>query len=531
MQNSNLTKMNADSAVRELRKLLGDENVSIEQAARTQISTDLSWLPREVCDIAVAPSSTEELIAVVHIAKAGGYYCVARGSGLSYSRGYTPTHKGTITIDMRRMNRILEINEEDMYITVECGCTWSSIYDALRAKGLRTPYYGPLSGLYSTVGGALSQNSVFLGSGAHGSTADSVIGLKVVLSDGSLLITGSGAHQNGVPFARHFGPDLTGIFTSDTGAMGFKATATFRLIISPKSTRFASFSFDNLADMLEAQKEIARLRLATECYGFDPYYNKNFSKMEVPASQKKEAGMRVIKEAGLLTALRMGMGGQRVLERVSYSLHMTIDSNTSQGASASLRVAKGICKKYDAKALIPSIPVLIRAVPFQPIRQYILGYGGECWFPIHGLVPLSKAIEVSLAIEAYFAENKARMDKNNIRYSYLMCTSGPEFIIEPSLYWPDKIGEFRQEFLEPEYREKWKDRPEQPDVRAIAIELRAGIRDIIFKNGGYHMQIGKYYPFKEALEGRGAPLWRLLNKIKDAVDPERRVNPGSLGLD
>ncbi|MCD7037655.1 MULTISPECIES: FAD-binding oxidoreductase [Pseudomonas] len=531
MQAINLTKAIDERTVRELQQLVGDENVSIQQDHRTQMSTDLSWLPRELCDIVVAPNSTEELIAIAKIAKVGGYCCVPRGAGLSYTRGYTPSRERSITIDMRRMNRILQINEEDMYITVECGCTWSAIYEALKEKGLRTPYYGPLSGLYSTVGGALSQNSIFMGSGTHGSTADSVIGLNVVLSDGSLLITGSGAHQNGAPFGRHFGPDITGIFTSDTGAMGLKATATFRLIVSPKSTRFASFSFDNLADMLGAQKEVARLRLASECYGFDPYYNKNFSKMEIPLSQKKAVGKQVIKEAGLLTALRMGMGGQRVLERVNYSLHMTIDSNTSQGASASLRVAKRICEKYNAKALTPSIPVLIRAVPFQPIRQYILGYGGECWFPIHGLVPLSKAIEVSLAIEAYFAENKARMDKNKIRYSYLMCSSGHEFLIEPSLYWPDKIDEFREEFLEPEYREKWKQRPEQPDVRAIALELRAGIRDIMFKNGGYHMQIGKYYPFKEALEGRGAPLWRLLNQIKDAVDPERKMNPGSLGLD
>jgi D-lactate dehydrogenase (cytochrome) len=450
---------------------------------------------------------------------------------MSYTRGYTPARERTITIDMRRMDRILEINEEDMYITVECGCNWSVIYDALKEKGLRTPFYGPLSGLYSTVGGALSQNSVFMGSGIHGSTADSVLGLKVVLADGSLLITGSEAHQNGAPFARHLGPDLTGIFTSDTGAMGFKASATFRLIPFQKATKFASYSFDNLEDMLGAQKEIARERIAGECYGFDPYYNKNFSKMEVSPSQKKEVGKQIVKEAGLWNAMRVAMGGQKVLERVNYSIHMTIDSNTPQGASASRKIAKRICKKYNAKPLPPSIPILIRAVPFQPVRQYILGYNGECWFPIHGMFPLSKAVEVSVEIEAYFAQNKERMDKNNIRYSYLMCTSAHEFLIEPSVYWHDKIGKYRAEFLEPEYQEKWKGRPEQPELRAIAVELRAGIRDIMFKHGGYHMQIGKYYPYKEALEGRGAPLWRLLNNIKDAVDPERRVNPGSLGLE
>jgi D-lactate dehydrogenase (cytochrome) len=527
----NLKKESVDSMVEELLQIVGNGNVSINEEPRTLVSTDLSWLSVEICEMAVAPNSSEELVSVVKAATAGGFNCVPRGAGMSYSLGYTPSHKRTITIDMRRMNRILEINEEDMYITVECGCNWSVIYEALKKLGLRTPFYGPLSGLYSTVGGALSQNSVFMGSGLYGSAADSVIGLHVILADGSVLITGSEAHQNGVPFARHFGPDVTGIFTSDTGAMGFKATATFRLIPFPKATGFASYGFEKLEDMLGAQKEIARQRIAGECYGFDPYYNMNFSKMEVSPSQKKEVGKQIIKEAGLWNAIKVAIGGQGFLARVKYSIHLTIDSNTKQGASASLKIARKICRKYQGKSLTPSIPVLIRAVPFQPVRQYILGSDGACWFPIHGMFPLSKAIEVSLEIEAYYAKNKERMDKYEIRYSYLMCTSAHEFLIEPSMYWPDKIGDFRAEFLEEEYQEKWKNRPEQPEARAIALELRVGIRDIMFKHGGYHMQNGKYYPYKEALEGRGTPLWSLLNKIKDAVDPERKVNPGSLGLE
>ena len=119
------------------------------------------------------------------------------------------------------MNHILEINEEDMYVTVGVRMHfWKEPYEALSAKGLRTPYFGPLSGKYATIGGALSQNSLFMGSGVHHTVAESALGLRVVLANGDVLQTGSGAHRHSNPFYRHFGPDVTGMFTADTGAYG-----------------------------------------------------------------------------------------------------------------------------------------------------------------------------------------------------------------------------------------------------------------------------------------------------------------------
>ena len=127
---------------------------------------------------------------------------------------------------MRRLNKIVEINETDMYVTVECGCTWAELNAALKAKNLRTPYWGPLSGLRAVVGGALSQNSVFFGSGLYGSAVELCIGLTVVLADGTVQPLGAHAIQNGKPFMKHYGPDMMGLFLADAGAMGMKALAT-----------------------------------------------------------------------------------------------------------------------------------------------------------------------------------------------------------------------------------------------------------------------------------------------------------------
>ena len=92
-----------------------------------------------------------------------------------------------------------------------------------------------MSGFSPTVGGALSQGSVFLGSTRHGTSAESTLSLDVVLADGSLLQTGSASGvKRPSPFFRTYGPDLTGLFLGDAGALGIKARATLQLIPFPR---------------------------------------------------------------------------------------------------------------------------------------------------------------------------------------------------------------------------------------------------------------------------------------------------------
>ena len=149
---------------------------------------------------------------------------------MSYSKGYVPLKEGSIIVDFSRMNNVIEINEEDMYVRVESGCTWETLYRELENTNLRTPFWGTLSGISATVGGTLSQNGIFWGSTKYGSAVDSVVALEVVAGDGTLIKTGSDIQKNSTPFFRHYGPDLTGLFMCDNGALGFKVTATLKLI-------------------------------------------------------------------------------------------------------------------------------------------------------------------------------------------------------------------------------------------------------------------------------------------------------------
>jgi glycolate oxidase len=116
----------------------------------------------------VRPADTVQLAAAVAAATRAGHAVVARGGGMSYTGGYTQGSPGAVLIDTAAMDRILDINTEDMKVTVEAGCTWAKLYGALKPLGLRTPFWGTLSGLKATVGGGMSQNCLFWGSARHG---------------------------------------------------------------------------------------------------------------------------------------------------------------------------------------------------------------------------------------------------------------------------------------------------------------------------------------------------------------------------
>ena len=258
----------------DLVTLLGDAAVETDLSTRTFFSTDMSR--RGPAAIAVVrPGDAAAVAAAVKLCTDRGIPVIPRGGGFSYTGGYVPTRPDSVIVDLRGLDRIVEINRDDMYVVVETGVTWHQLYEALKAEGLRTPYFGPMSGYKATIGGALSQGSFFLGSSQYGPVADSVLAVEVALADGTLLRTGSwGGATDASPFLRSYGPDLTGLFLSDTGAMGFKTKAVLKLIPFPAHQGFATFAFADEAAAIAAVSAIGRTGIAGECYCWDPYFVK-----------------------------------------------------------------------------------------------------------------------------------------------------------------------------------------------------------------------------------------------------------------
>ena len=111
--------------------------------------------------------------------------------------------------------------------------------------------WGPFSGLAATVGGGMSHYAVNYGSGLYGVSAESLLGMDVILASGEMLSTGSGGGTNSLPFFRYYGPDLTGLFVGDAGALGVKARMTLRLMHKPAGFAASSFGFPDRRELPE----------------------------------------------------------------------------------------------------------------------------------------------------------------------------------------------------------------------------------------------------------------------------------------
>ena len=481
-----------------LAGIVGAANVVTDDAGRAFYSNDLSYTAVDVAAAVVAPGSTEEVAEIVRVASEAGLSVVARGGGMSYTRTFVPGKPNAVLLDMRRMNKVVEINTDDMYVIAEAGVTWEQLYLETSGVGVRTPYWGPLSGRYATVGGTISNNSVFFGSTRYGSTADSVLGLEVVLAGGKTIRTGSWAHRNGTPFTRYYGPDLSGLFIADTGALGIKTRASLKVVPMPAASVGLGFSVPSFDVSNELLLDIARTGLATEAYGFDPLYN------------------------GVFTDL-----GFAYLRDVQWSIFAVVDGADDATAEAAADVVRAIGLRHGVE-IDPSVPMAVRADPFGAIRSVLMGPKGELWMPIHGIFPRSQAKTAADACVAYFARNDDLIRKHNIKLSLLTLASGTDFIFEPSFYWTDELGEFRLEKIEKEYADEWAKIPADLETREVALRMRKELAAIFDSLGAVHLQIGKWYEFQSQVEPAYADA---LLALKRALDPNGLINPGSLGIE
>ncbi|MCY3750248.1 MAG: FAD-binding oxidoreductase [Gammaproteobacteria bacterium] len=474
------------------------------------------------------PANAQQVSEIVSICRENGLYIVARGGGMSYTDSYLHATRRGISIDMRRINRIIDINTRDMIVTVECGCTWQKLNEALAVHGLRSPYWGPLSGMRATIGGALSQNSVFWGGTSYGTAAESVIGLDVLLGNGEILPTGAHGKKEGVPFMRYDGPDLTGLFIGDSGALGIKTVATLRLVTIPAVVKYASFSFDTHQQICTAMSEIGRRGLAAECYGFDPFLqNSRVLGGDTDVVEDVKTLARVAGKSGLKESLKIAASGRRFVNKVQWGLHVNVEDRCEAGADYALAEIRGIVGENGGAEIPNSLPTIVGAYPFPPTNSMV-GPDGERWVPIHGKVGHSQAVETIDEIQVLYRQNEKILKRYRIDTGYLICTVGnTTFLVEPVFYWPDELNEVHRRNVEPDVFEGFTQVPANPEARNEVERLRNEVRNIFLRQGAVHFQIGKYYPYRDS---RRAAAWEMLGCIKELLDEHGIINPGQLGL-
>jgi len=479
----------------------------------------------------VRPANTEAVQSLVRLALAEKLSLAPRGAGLSYSAGYVPADSRTVMVDLRGLDRILEIRTEDRYVVVEPGVTWEQLDEALQPLGLRTPFWGTFSGKHATVGGALSQGAKFFGSGNRGSAAESVLALEVVVGDGSIVRTGSwgASTSEATPFYRHYGPDLTGCFLGDCGAHGIKTRIALQLIPRPTVIRTASFAFGEADPMLRTMTAIGADLLASECFAMDPFLvdlRMRFEGLQedLESFSKVFSAQRSVL-AGLRDAASLVLHGRRYASEVGFLMSVVTEGFTEQEAQWRMDQARAIAHRHGARDLPDSLPKVVRASPFRRLNR-LLGPEGEriVWF--HAQVPNTMATRLYEDTEAVFSEHRDEVERHGLRWGYLIGVNGPStFGLEPIVYWRDAALPVHREYIAPEHLARLPVHAPNPEAREAVRRIRSAIIERWVQLGATHLQIGREYPF---LSTRTAGTAAALRALKSSFDPQAIFNPGVL---
>ena len=511
-----------------LRDLVGDEGILTaddSQHLYTDVYRRLS-IPVAV----VQPTTVEQVQAVVKLCSTHDYAVSVRGGGASYTDGYLPADSKQVLLDMSQLNQITEINEEDGYVTVEAGVTWATLKETLDAKGLRTPFWGPFSGLYATVGGSVSQNTISHGSGSHGISAQSVQSVSVVLGNGELLKTGSAAAGSS-PFCRFFGPDLTGLFTGDASALGVKVSITLPLLRKRAAHQTISFAFNDFNAMHESMRLISQERLEDTHFALDGALSQGQIARQDNAGQALKMALSILKSSpSLLSGIKQlftsAVSARRVISNSPYMTHYIVEGVNAAEAKSRLQRIRDI--NLDLGQEIPAtVPAVVRGMPFAPFYNS-LGPAGERWVPLHGILPHSKVKAFHQALENFYAERKADLEKFGVWYGGMFATVGSSgFLYEIAIYWPDEITAYHQQVVPADYLAKLPRYEANQAARDYVHQLKEDMTALFTQYGAINFQLGKAYPYLSRLDETGT---HMLHSIKRASDENGVLAPGNLGF-
>ncbi len=213
--------------LRELGKIVGRDNVLHHPEDLLVYEYDGS-IDRSVPQVVVLPANTEEVSRLVALGYRHGIPIVGRGSGTGLSGGAIAV-MGGIQIALARMNRILEVNREDRLATVQPAVINLNLDNRVRQSGMRYAP-DPSSQRACSIGGNVAENAGGPHCLAYGVTTNHVLGLEVVLEDGSIERLGSRTREA-------LGYDLRGAFVGSEGTFGIATTATVRLLPAPPAVK------------------------------------------------------------------------------------------------------------------------------------------------------------------------------------------------------------------------------------------------------------------------------------------------------
>ena len=233
------------SFIREIEKIIGRENVLTGEADRQNYAYDAAVLPPVVPGLVVRPTRTDQLGPLIQKCYEEGIPITIRGSGTNLSGGTIPDSTDAVIILTNSLDRILEINEEEMYAVVEPGVITCDLAAAVAARGLFYPP-DPGSMSVSTMGGNIAENSGGLRGLKYGVTKDYLMGLEFFDATGELVKTGSRTVKCVT------GYNLAGMMLQSEGTLGVISQAVLKLVPPPKASKALMAVFDDMQKAAEA---------------------------------------------------------------------------------------------------------------------------------------------------------------------------------------------------------------------------------------------------------------------------------------
>lgn len=457
--------MSKAQVIEALTRALGKENVITEHEELICYSFDATAdMPSQLPDVVVTPKDTNQVVEIVKVANQFKTPIYPRGSGTNLSGGTIPL-KGGIVLAMQEMNKIVEIDADNLVAVVQPGVVINDLNVAVAPFGLIYPP-DPGTVATATMGGSVSECSGGLRGLKYGVTKHYVMGLEVVMIDGTVARFGGKTVKNVTAY------DMVKLFTGAEGTLGIITEITVKLIPAPEAKKSMLAYFNNLADAGNTVTEIVRNKVIPATMEIMDQVTirtvENFAKVGLPTDA----------EAVLLIEVD---GIPEVVEREAATVVKVVEKNKGQ-----IKVAKDD-KERDGlwAARRAALPALAQLKPTTVLED--------------ATVPRSRLTDMLVALQGIAK-----------KYDLQIGTFGHA-----------GDGNLHPTILTDERNTEEMKRVHQAVDEIFKIALEMG--GTISGEHGIGMAKAKYLPLEFGEQGV-----EVMRKVKKALDPDNLLNPGKM---
>jgi alkyldihydroxyacetonephosphate synthase len=474
------TKHHWDQIQTELEGMVGRENVLITEAERFGYGVDYFWVPRMLVDrgeplplpdIVVKPRTVEETSKVVKLANTYHIPIIPFGGGSGSQGGIMPLYGG-ITVDLKRLDKVLEINETDQTVTAQCGINGYRLEQALNQEGFTLPHYAA-SVHSATLGGYLACRGSGVLSTKYGKAEDMVLSIQAVLPNGDIIRT--------LPVPNHAaGPGILQLFVGAEGSYGILTEATMQIERQPEVRRFQAFLFPNMHSGLDAGRRIMLERL-------------------------EPCVIRLYDESSTQTRIK------RILEIDVEGAYMVIGfDGWEEIAEAQEERAFNIIAEYDAEDL------------GQELGQRWWEHRYDFYFPPKVLdFPWMFGTMDTLAtydkIENLYWTKKRAIEDNYAEWDV-------QYIAHFSHWYPWGVMVYDRFIIEQPPQDAKTALRLHNEIWDLAVEKSIACGGIINEHHGVGLKLARH------MRKQYGPAFQVLESLKNGLDPYNILNPGKMGF-